>query len=621
MKKNKKFIFILVFLFNQGVLSAPLNQELSIKDLSLSMDSMDKTSFMEKQNLLPDVTEEIKNELLILAGSEEMAETDLSDRDQWIAMTEAKKDFVRGTERDSDFVAFVTGHFKNDFLAQRRRRTRRRRRRPDLLNRAFNLVREKKYQTSTILLYKLARASRYRKNKSQIKYILGLMLMKMELYQMASFLFYDVISGEIRRSRTTKYLRQSLSKLSYLSNVLDSDVLLKYVVSRIRVKDFPHEEKDIFYYRLGELRLKEERYDLSARIFKKVNSKSPIYTKALYKTGLAYAKGKKPSKALVAFQRLYEMSKGRSITDSNRVNAILSIARVYYQNKKWDKAIEYYRFIPRDTWQWHDSIFEQTWAMMRSGRYFRSALSNFHTLHSSYYDDRYLPESLLLRSMVYLFICRYDEMGKVLNLFDKAYKPVILKVRSFLREKTSDRFYYNDLKKASRMKELFKQNKQVSLKKTQLPKIILNEALDTPSIRSNLNYVKALEREISKLNALSSQWKSSSIGRYGKRVLDKRVRNTKTVIGKQVRNKLRQVQSELRDFFEQSDFLKFEMVSAKKESLRKKLVGKKLKKRQLTEAESRDFFIANGYEYWPYEGEYWLDELGNYHYVGIQACE
>ncbi len=508
-------------------------------------------------------------------------------------------------------------------VAKRGKKGRRQRKRVNLLHKAFELVRQKKYQASSILLYKLARGSRYKEQRSQIKYILGLMLIKMELYQVAAFVFYDVISGEIRSGHTSKYLRQSLSKLSFLSNVLDSDVLLKYVISRIKVKDFPHEQKDLFYYRLGELRLKEKRYNQAARIFKRVDSKSPVYTKALYKTGLSYSKGRKAAKAMAAFQLLYEMSKDRGITGNNRVNALLSMARVYYQNKKWDKAIEYYRFIPRDTWQWHDSLFEQSWAMLRSGRYFRSALSNFHTLHSSYYEDRYAPESLLLRSMVYLFICRYDEMGKVLNLFDKIYRPVTSEVQGFLKVK-SENNYFDELVKADTIKQTTRNKKGVMKKttlKTRLPKVILNEIIDKPNIRSNMSYIKALESEVLKMRQLSSGWKTSSIGLYAQRVLDKRIRNTRTVIGKQVRNQLRRIHSELKDFFEQSDFLKFEMVSAKKENLRKKLIGKGLQKSQVTEHENRDFFVANGYEYWPYKGEYWLDELGNYHYVGMQACE
>jgi tetratricopeptide (TPR) repeat protein len=503
--------------------------------------------------------------------------------------------------------------------SKKKRSRRRTRAKTDLLAKAKKLAIAKEYEKSSQLLFSLTRSSRYKKDASQIKYILGLMLMEMGLYQVASFVFYDVISGEIRTGRTSKYLRQSLSKLSFLSNALDSDVLLKYTISKIKVKDFPREKKDLFYYRLGELRLKEKRFTQAAKIFSRVEADSLVYPKALYKMGLAYSEAKKGGKALAAFNELLEMSENRGVTDTNRVNALISMARVYYQNKKWDKAIEYYRQIPRDTWQWHDSLFEQSWAMLRSGRYFRSALSNFHTLHSAYYDDRYAPESLLLRGMVYLFICRYDEMDKVLNLFDRIYKPVNSRIGRFTSG-ASSRSYLDEITKGEVNYQLGRQQKKPKYS-TRLPKLVLDEIISSPNIRRNLNYIKALEGEMARVNKLTIDWQTSGIGKYAKRVIEKRMKSTNNVMGKQARNHLRRIKTELRDFFEQSDFLKFEMVSGKKESIRKEIAGKGVLKKQITDDESRSYFIGNGFEYWPYQGEYWLDELGNYHYVGVQACE
>lgn len=502
---------------------------------------------------------------------------------------------------------------------KKRRRRRNSKPRVNLLAKAKKLAVNKEYEKSSQLLFSLTRSSRYRKDSSQIKYILGLMLMEMGLYQVASFVFYDVISGEIRSGQTSKYLKQSLSKLSFLSNALDSDVLLKYTISKIKVKDFPSEKKDLFYFRLGELRHKERRYDQAAKIFSRVDPNSLVYPKALYKMGLAYSESGQAAKSMAAFQELLDISEKKGVTDTNRVNALMSIARVYYQNKKWDKAIEYYRQIPRDTWQWHDSLFEQSWAMLRSGRYFRSALSNFHTLHSSYYDDRYAPESLLLRGMVYLFICRYDEMEKVLNLFDKIYKPVNSKVRRFTAS-AANRSYLDEVMKGEENYQLAR-NKEKEKNVTRLPKLVLNEMINRPNIRRNLNYMKALDGEMARVKGLTIEWQTSGIGKYAKRVIEKRMVSTQNVVGKQAKNHLRRMRSELRDFFEQSDFLKFEMTSGKKDAVRKEIAGKGVLKQEITDDESRSFFIGNGFEYWPYQGEYWLDELGNYHYVGVQACE
>ncbi len=530
------------------------------------------------------------------------------------------EDEIRAQLEEPLYVVAKTSKKKSSKKKRRRRRTKRKSSKIDLLAKAKKLAIEKQYEKSSQLLFSLTRSSRYRKDSSQIKYILGLMLMEMGLYQVASFVFYDVISGEIRSGRTTKYLRQSLGKLSFLSNALDSDVLLKYTISKIKVKDFPSEKKDLFYYRLGELRLKEKRYVQAAKIFSRVEPESLVYPKAIYKMGLAYSESRQGAKALAAFNELLEISEKKGeVTDPNRVNALMSMARVYYANKKWDKAIEYYRQIPRDTWQWHDSLFEQSWAMLRSGRYFRSALSNFHTLHSAYYDDRYAPESLLLRAMVYLFICRYDEMEKVLTLFDKIYKPVNSRVRRFATSAAS-RSYLDEVTRGEANYQAARNQKDPE-HSTRLPKLVLNEMINRPDIRRNLNYIKALEGEMTRIKALTVEWQTSGIGKYSKRVIDKRLRSTQNVIGKQAKNHLRRIRSELRDFFEQSDFLKFEMVSGKKEAIRKEIAGKDILKQEITDDESRSFFIGNGFEYWPYQGEYWLDELGNYHYVGVQACE
>ena len=54
--------------------------------------------------------------------------------------------------------------------------------------------------------------------------------------------------------------------------------------------------------------------------------------------------------------------------------------------------------------------------------------------------------------------------------------------------------------------------------------------------------------------------------------------------------------------------------------LKKKITSKHLGSVQIIEGTSRDFFVQNGFEFYPFQGEYWLDELGNYHYVGTQSC-
>lgn len=485
-----------------------------------------------------------------------------------------------------------------------------------LVARIKNLASTGQFQEASKLLFSLSRSPKNAKDAAQLKYMLGLMLMELKMYQVASFVFYDVIDEEIRRGGEGKYLRQSLGKLSYLSNILDSDVLLKYAVSRIQINQFPAESRDLFFYRYGELKLKEGSFDEAGKAFSKVDPDSSVYPQALYKQGLAYAEENKIGKAIAAFEELLNRHQNRPVTDTNRVNANLGLARLFYQNKKWENSLSYYRQIPRDTLQWHDALFEMSWAMMMSGQ-FRSASSNFHTLHSPYYDDQYAPESLLLRAIVYLYICRYDEMEKVLDLFDRIYKPVLANTVKMLERSEDSRIYWDEVKKTIEERKNPKQKKSFK----RLNDIVMSSILKQTLIRSNVHYYEMLANEDQLISKMAPAWQQSALGKFSKRIIERRRVSTQDLVGKLTRNHLLKMKSELRDFFEQNDFLKLEMLGGKKEVVAKEIAGRKIPRKQITDDASRNFFIANGFEYWPFQGEYWLDELGNYHYVGVQACE
>ncbi|NJL24570.1 MAG: hypothetical protein HC902_04965 [Calothrix sp. SM1_5_4] len=115
-------------------------------------------------------------------------------------------------------------------------------------------------------------------------------------------------------------------------------------------------------------------------------------------------------------------------------------------------------------------------------------------------------------------------------------------------------------------------------------------------------------------------WNTSPVGQYANKVLSTRVVKAKERAGKIVRNHLLLIREELIDQIEQEGFARYEMINGRKESLKKRIAGKELTDQQVDEDNKRDYYIQNGYEYWPFRGEYWLDELGNYHYVGTQSC-
>ena len=116
-------------------------------------------------------------------------------------------------------------------------------------------------------------------------------------------------------------------------------------------------------------------------------------------------------------------------------------------------------------------------------------------------------------------------------------------------------------------------------------------------------------------------YRSTPAGQYALKVINNRSRNAKLAVGDMTKAHLLNMRVELRDLYEQAGFIRYEMINGKKENLKMKLAGKDLTAAQIDDKIDRTFYVQNGYEYYPFQGEYWLDEIGNYHYLGKQSCE
>lgn len=476
------------------------------------------------------------------------------------------------------------------------------------LSQALRMAQAGQYMNAANALFSLSRRPELESERPQIKYILGLMLMELKLNQVAAFQFVDVI-----RMNHPKYSKQAIEKLSIAADTLGDDTILNYAISRVDLNDFPANKKDMIYYRLGEIKLKAGDFSKASELFSRVSPGSSYYFQALFNKGTAELEAKQADLALGTFRKMYDLRANASVTDANKVAAQLAIARTLYQKQDWDSAIEAYAQVPRDTVMWHSALFEQSWAMLRAAR-FRSVLSNFQSLHSQYYEDFYIPESLLLRAIVYLYICKYDEMEKVLGLFEKTYGPVRKQISDYLKSTTDSNAYFSEIEKANIMK---RSDRNMSLR---LPYIVTRYILDEGDVKRGLVYLKKINDERERIEA-NANFRSTPIGQYSLKILANRAKNTRISIGDMVKVHLSEMRNDLRDLYEQAGFIRYEMINGQKEVIKKKIAGKDTSDDQIDDKVDRKFYIQNGYEYYPFSGEFWLDEIGNYHYLGKQSCE
>lgn len=486
------------------------------------------------------------------------------------------------------------------------------------MSRALSLAKAGNYQEASRLLFQLSQQKDMAPRLSQIEYILGQMMTNMKLDQTAAWFFVKVIRRDGQRAPSSAPVRGSLRLLAEAADRLESDVLIRYAISQIKEEDFPAASRDMLVFRNAELKVDEKQFVEAARLFSRIPRGSLFYYRAQYRMGLAWAEAGQHDQAISAFERLASQAVDGGVTDRNRVNALMGKARVLYQRQDWDGAIAAYRAIPRDTDQWHDSLFEGAWAMLRAGQ-FRSAISNFHSLHSVYYEDFYQPESIYLRGLVYLYICRFDELEKTVDTFNRVYRGVARDVRNFLQAGPNDLAIFREIARVRNGFDQLKRNK-AARKGLQLPFLATRQVLKEGDVKRLFGYLARIEDEKKRLESQPPSWVNSGLGREARSFLDRRIQATRSDLGRLTKGHLRKMLAEIDDIRQQVAFLEVEVARGRTESKKQELAGKVLDRRVDQQSE-RNFYVQNGYEYWPFVGEYWLDEIGNYQYVGVRACD
>ena len=478
------------------------------------------------------------------------------------------------------------------------------------LNRAKSLNSSGRPQEASKVLYRIVNNSRYRKEQSEIHYELGKSFSLMGLKQPAIFSLIRAVKVSPKIKNLSKYL-EVLSRLSF---EVGDDVGLNYALSKINIRSFPESQKPILYFRFGQTYLGVGKFKKAVNFFKKIPKGHSLYSKSTYFLGLSLSEMGQLRKSYLAFTKSANSRADNGTVDNQRVAALMGRARVLYHMKEWGSSLNSYRMIPRDSKYYHDMLFESSWAMLRSGK-FRSALSNFQSLHSEYYDNYYFPEATLLRAIIYLYICKVDEVNKVVKVYEKTYGKMNKELRKYLSGNRSPK---TDIINYLALREELKTG--VKTYSYTIPYVLLRDLNRSSKVRSRADYYYNLEQDLRKINSMEI-WSKTTVASFARKIIEKRKKGSLTRLGKAIRSELLVYKKELNGFDNQKELIKFELVSSEKEDARKKLEGRDDFDVKLSTKSSRFTFRKNGYEYWPFQGEYWLDEIGNYHYLGVSRCE
>jgi hypothetical protein len=385
--------------------------------------------------------------------------------------------------------------------------------------------------------------------------------------------------------------------------------MLEQLTQRVIVKDLNKSLRNDFRYYLGRFFHDYNRNELALQYLGKVEKGADDYPEALYLKGATHLSLDNKPEALRDFER--SIRAGERDEESNQEIlelAYMALARVFYEVGAYDVALFYYQKLPRDSSRYAQALFETAWTYTIKND-FKRALGTFHTLHSPYYDQWYFPDLYVLEATVYLNLCQFDYSKQALAELQQKYLDKRPRLKKFLQETNQPKNYWKTLTKA------YDEDGETDSEK--LPDRFVNAVLDDIAFYNIYKKIRALRRERQAL-----QTNIDALGDFGQEVLDRVNRQLDTKIregGILVRDKLKEIDKELQKWETKATQISFDIDSAEKEQLERRLQTQQ-KQRNRKQAGTTLLIVADDWQPWPFEGEYWFDEVGNYRSKQSSRC-
>jgi hypothetical protein len=468
-------------------------------------------------------------------------------------------------------------------------------------------------------------------NKQLAEYYLAIALYRLKFYQ-ASYSIFSVIAdnqNHLKFKETLLWLAKLATQLPEPADIIER--VGKYTDTQIARFDNA-QQRDLYWqlnYMLGRYKYRNRQYQEGVRLFTMVDRQSEYYVKSQFFAGISYVQLRKSVPAIKCFERVERaVDEGvKGVEDEARMRdlAYLSMARTFYSASvrldpesntpqvdptKLSAAVKYWNLIDVASEYWLDALFEESWAYFMAGDYPR-ALGNIHTLESPYFPGSFYPESQVLKSVIYFANCNYDAASIVVAKFFKKYKPIGEGL-----EKVLGRF-----KGPNQEEPFFKFLKQVREGEANLDDSIrplVENALSDRQLLRNLEYVRILDDELSRFKSSPDRLRSSGLGSQVQDALklarDLAVRRTGELALMRYQRNL----DELREHIRNGEKILIDITAAQRN-----LLDEAIKKQQVTKEESMIYGVVNPDEehvLWPFDGEYWRDELGFYRAVVQSAC-
>ena len=476
---------------------------------------------------------------------------------------------------------------------------------PRRLTKALKQFKAKQWALASLSLHAVLRDETASYFHADIRYYLAYCLEQMGLNYSAVEEYNRFLEGADPESVVlAKGVKRSVS----LARRMDAGWLLAPGLAKLDTSQVSAGFQGPAMFWVGNHHYTNSRWAVARAYLSMVPKDTEYYAQARMLEGITLTREKKPVEAVAPLEAAVTAARARASQDNTWEVANINLGRAYYAIGNFERAIEHFERTPRQSPLWFESMYEAAWAYFRLNR-LSGALSHLQSVNSPFFQGVYHPDAALLRILLLYFLCKYIDGQDLLNQFTDSHSPISDGIQKAIdqAQRDPDRLF----------KALYTWKTSGKQAGVLLPDPVKQHfATDEALVRIG-KYLEGIDQELEAIDQLKTGWERSKLRKeLGKALQDRRTEATEKK-GKQALAKLRGMHAMLQGHLGNAELYKVELITAEKNvydaafrgQIREKIATRKM-----------DPNVPQGYRFWPFEGEYWIDELGWYEVNTINEC-
>lgn len=378
---------------------------------------------------------------------------------------------------------------------------------------------------------------------------------------------------------------------------------------RQRWMKLPPEALSRVHYLVATIRHRQGRFDEARALLESIPPSSRVHAKARYLLGVALADPRFPGRpgeaealdaaAVAAFHAVVNQHDERHLElEQTRELALLGLGRLHYGRGEYVKSSAAYERVPRYGRFWDQALFENGFPRFQNED-FGGALGSLQSLHAPQFEGAFQPESWILKATVYYYTCLFDEVRTTLGAFDSIYGPMAGQLKPFAAEDTDPIAAFN----------------LISVENRKLPRPVYLWIRNNERIRGVISLLERIDEEKRALN--ESPWRGQRFATETAAALEENRTTLLQVGGTIAKARLQEAAQNIRTFADQAEIIRVQTALDEKDLF---MAGVDQQKVLASQSLYRPAMPAEDWNYWKFEGEFWIDEIGYYQYTLKRGC-